>query len=103
MDFNTTDLSRFNTSWGSVGYINQGKYYSTDGVRHWVSYVEFGNFNIDYNKYTISKATISFTASGGRYSDPTEIGIYFGLSKDDAKKLQFQLFIFLQDQQFQYG
>lgn len=88
MDFNTIELSRFNKSWGSVGYINQGKYYSSDGIRHWVSYAKFGNFNIDYNQQTISSATISFTASGGRYSDPTEIGVYFGLSKEDAKKLQ---------------
>ena len=88
MDFNTIELSRFNKSWGSVGYINQGKYYSSDGIRHWVSYAKFGNFNIDYNKQTISSATISFTASGGRYSDPTEIGVYFGLSKTDAETLQ---------------
>lgn len=85
-------LERYNQSWNTDSCLNQGYYVggssSSPSLRHWVSYAPISDYNIDHTKNMITKVKISFTANGGSYSSSKKIGVYFGLSKDNAKTLR---------------
>lgn len=80
---------RYNTAWDpNTTKAQQGKYSSKDGQRHWVSIVTFSGYNIDHTLNKIDKIEFSFKQTGGSSTTKKIIGIYPGLSKDEAVKLR---------------